>query len=328
MEEYETLEVLFRNLPLTDIETVLDDAYHREGPERPPRNPLGVFKAYVAKHLLGIRTLRELERKLWTDERLRNICDLEADEASYGRSVLSRFPKRVGISRLQRILQGIRRTLVSRGVVKGEIAALDGSFIKAYSSINMKTRLPVSDKDARVGKSSHGYGLGYTLHLTVDTKSELPITYTVTPANVKETRVARSILHRAKRILERRIRRLVADRGYSSDPLRAYARSIRVEPIIPYTNRQRPGLRGVLRIDKHLKPHGPTRLKRIYRKRSSIERVFSRLEELSFDKPRVRGIRNVTMHVQLCIITMLLNALVTHNAGKPSKIRSLKYYAN
>jgi IS5 family transposase len=192
----------------------------------------------------------------------------------------------------------------------------------------MKTRLPVSDKDARVGKSGHGYGLGYTLHLTVDTKSELPITYTVTPANVKETRVAQNILYRAKRTLRHRIRRLVADRGYSSDPYREYVRRLRIEPIIPYTNRQRLGLKGVLRIGKHLKPHGPTRLKRLYRKRNSIERVFSRLEELGIHKPKVRGIRGVRMHVQLCIITMLLNALASLNAGMPSKIRSLKYYAN
>lgn len=328
MEGYETLEELFRNLNLTDIETILDDAYHEEGPGRPPRNPLGVFKAYIVKHLLGIRTLRELERRLWSDERLRTICDLEPEEPAYGRSVLSRFPKRVGSGRLQRILSDMRRRLIELGVVKGETAAMDGSFIKAHSSINMKTRLPVSDKDARVGKSSHGYGLGYTLHLTVDTKSELPITYTVTPANVRETRVARSILYRAKRTLGHSIRSLVADRGYSSDPLRAYARSLRIEPIIPYTNKQRKGLKGVLRIDKQLKPHGPTRLKRIYRKRSSIERVFSRLEELGIDKPKVRRIRNVTMHVQLCLITMLLNASATINAQKPSKIRSLKYYAN
>jgi transposase/IS5 family transposase len=328
MEGYETLEELFRNLNLTDVETILDAAYHKEGAGRPPRNPLGVFKAYVAKLLLGVRSLRELERRLWSDERLRRICELEPNESAYGRSVLSRFPNRVGVERVQRILNQTRRRLIDLGVVKGETAAMDGSFIKAYSSLHLKTRLPTSDEDARVGMSSRGYGLGYTLHLTVDASSELPLTYTVTPANVKETRVAASILYRAKRILARRLRRMVADRGYSSDPLRKYARSIRVEPIIPYTNRQRKSLRGVLRLDEHYKSHGPTRLKRLYRKRSSIERVFSRLEELGIHKPKVRGIRHVTMHVQLCIITMLLNALATQNAGNPSKIRSLKYYAN
>ena len=192
----------------------------------------------------------------------------------------------------------------------------------------MKTRLGASDKDARVGRSSHGYGSGYTLHLTVDVKSELPIAYTVTPANVRETRVARSILHNAKRTLGRGLRILVADRGYSSDPYREYARRLRIEPTIPYTNRQRKDLKGVLRLDEHFKPHGPTRLKRLYRKRSCIERVFSRLEELGIHKPRVRGITDVTTHAQLCIITMLLNALATYNAGIPAKIRTLKYYAN
>ena len=328
MEGYETLEELFRNLNLTDVETILDDAYHQEGAGRPPRNPLGVFKAYIVKHLLGLRSLRELERRLGNDERLRSLCDLEADEPAYGRSVLSRFPKRVGAERLQRILNQTRRKLISRGVVNGETTAIDGSFIKAYSSLHPKTTIPISDKDAKVGKCKGGYGLGYTLHLTADTSSELPLTYIVTPANVKETRVARTLLYRTKRILHGRMRRMTADRGYSSDPFRKYARKLRVEPIIPYTNRQRRGLKGVLRIDERFNPHGPTRLKRLYRKRSSIERVFSRLEELGISKPKVKGIRNVTMHVQLCLVTMLLNALATHNAGNPSKIRSLKYYAN
>lgn len=328
MEEHETIEHLFRDLDLTDIETILDDAYHNKGPGRSPRNPLGVFKAYVAKLLLGIRSLRELERRLQSDERLRSLCDLEAGEPAYGRSVLSRFPKRVGVERLQRILNQTRRRLIDLGVVKGETAAMDGSFIKAYSSLHWKSTLPVSDEDAKVGKCKSGYGLGYTLHLTADTSSELPLTYTVTPANVKETRPARSLLIRTKRILRGRMRRMTADRGYSSDPFREYVRGNRIEPIIPYTNRQRRGLRGVLRIDEHFNPHGPTRLKRLYRKRSSIERVFSRLEELGINKPKVRGITSVKIHVQLCIITMLLNAQATHNAGTPSKIRSLKYYAN
>ena len=327
MEEYETLEQLFRNLDLTDIEAVLGEAYHSGGPGRPPRKPLGLFKAFLVKHLLGIRGIRELERRLENDERLRNICDLEADERAYGRSVLSRFPKRVGVERLQRILSSVRRRLVEVKVIRGVDVSIDGSYIKAYSRIEMKTRLGFSDPDARVGRSSHGYGLGYTLHLTADSKSELPISFRATPANVRETTVARSILIRTQQIL-RKMRRLMADRGYSSDPLREYVRNLNVEPIIPYTSRQRPGLKGVLRIDKQFKPHGPTRLKYHYKKRSSIERLFSRLEELDVDRPKVRGLRNVTMHIQLCIITLLLNALAAYNAGNPKKIRSLKYYAN
>ena len=38
-----------------------------EGPGRPPRSPLGIFKALVVKRLRRIPSDRELYRRLWDD---------------------------------------------------------------------------------------------------------------------------------------------------------------------------------------------------------------------------------------------------------------------
>jgi hypothetical protein len=84
---------------------------------------------------------------------------------------------------LQGIIDGLLKGLKDTKLVKGKNVALDASFIKAYSSIDMKTRLGRSDPDARIGK---GYGLGYNLHLSVDADSELPIAFSMTPANVRD----------------------------------------------------------------------------------------------------------------------------------------------
>lgn len=316
------------NVDLGFVDKLVSEAFHQDGPGRPPRKPLGVFKAHLSKRFLGMRGIRELERKLWNDPRLRHICDLEADEPAYGRSVLSRFPQRIGIERLERIIDHILKGFRKTGLVKGVNIAMDASFIKAYSRIDMKTRLGYSDPEARIGRGGRGYGLGYNLHLSIDADAELPVAFTVTPANIRDIQEASNLLKATRRKLPRGVRHLTGDRGYSSDPFRAEVWKRRIEPIIPYRSNQHIGMKGVLRIDKHFKPHGPTRLKRLYKKRSAVERVLSRLkEQLSLRNHKVRGLINITLHVQFCLIGMLLTAQAAINSHKPSKIRSIAYYA-
>jgi len=81
----------------------------------------------------------------------------------------------------------------------------------------------------------------------------------------------------------------------------------------------------VLRVDKYFRAHGPEREVRIYgRARSSIERVNSRLEDLlCLDRPKVRGLRNITVHTALCIITMLHVAVAALRLGMPEKARCI-----
>ena len=318
---------MLENADLGFIDKLVSEAFHQDGPGRPPRKPLGIFKAHIAKRFLGIRSIRELERKLWNDPRLRHLCDLEADEPVYGRSVLSRFPQRVGMERLERIIDHVLKGLKRIKLVEGKNLAIDASFIKAYSRINMKTRQGYSDPEAQIGRSGKGYGLGYNLHLSIDADVELPIAFTVTPANIRDIQEASNLLKATRKRLKD-IKHLIADRGYSSDPFRKEVRKKRIEPIIPYSNKQRVHWKGILRIDKQFKPHGPTRLKRLYKKRNAIERVFSRLkEQLDLTNHKTRGIRNLTLHIQLCLIGMLLNAQTAINTNKPSKTLSITYYA-
>ena len=56
----------------------------------------------------------------------------------------------------------------------------------------------------------------------------------------------------------------------------------------------------------------------------SIERVNSRLkEQLGLNKHRVRRLRNITVHVLLCIISMLLVAVAALRMNRPEKARSI-----
>jgi hypothetical protein len=106
------------------------------------------------------------------------------------------------------------------------------------------------------------------------------------------------------------VKTLVADSQYSSKRFRKRAADCGVEAVIPYPANQRPDEKGLLRVDEHFRTHGPARERRIYRRRASVERMISRLKEhLGLNVHRVRGLRNIAVHVPLCIIAMLLVAL-------------------
>ena len=136
MKRYETLETLLSKVDLSFAETVLNESYHAIGSRgRPPRKPLGVFKAHLLRRLRHVPSDRMLVRQLWKDPRLRRLCDIETDEPPYGIAVLSRFRSKVGPERLMRIVDQAIDLLVKKGRIKGEIIALDSSFIKARALI-------------------------------------------------------------------------------------------------------------------------------------------------------------------------------------------------
>ena len=52
----------------------------------------------------GVRSLKEMTRLLDVDPRLRKLCLIEQAEAGYPRSVLSRFNRKVGEDKLNKII--------------------------------------------------------------------------------------------------------------------------------------------------------------------------------------------------------------------------------
>ena len=111
---------ILSKLNLDDIEKVVKTAYHKENSQgRPPRKPMGIFKALIAKRLQQIPSERELCRRLWKDENLRELCDIEAEQKPYHPSQLSRFKTRVGTRRLQKIMNRLAKKLLNSGLIDG-----------------------------------------------------------------------------------------------------------------------------------------------------------------------------------------------------------------
>jgi Transposase DDE domain len=163
--------------------------------------------------------------------------------------------------------------------------------------------------------------------LAVDVKSELPVAMIVVSANENEKKHSISLFKKTLECVKPR--KLLADSQYSAASLRETALECGALPVIPYPRNQRVGVRGILRIDKKFRSHGPQKLKTAYRKRVAIERVFSRLKNLtSLMQHNLRGLAKITFHSQLCVLIMLLTAQAAVSTHKVDKSRSITYFGN
>jgi len=268
-----------------------------------------------------------LVRQMWKDPRLKKICDIEANEPPYGIAVLSRFRTKVGPQRLSRIVDQTVEVLVKNGRIKGQAIALDSTFIKAYSRRSLDNRTGYSDPDSRIGRAVRAKDLGYGLHLAVDVKSELPIAMIVVSANENEKKHSVHLFKKASEYVKPKT--LLADSQYSAGNLGETAIEIGALPVIPYPKNQSKGVRGILRVDRKFRSHGPQKFKVAYKKRVAVERVFSRLKNLaSLTQHNLRGLAKLTFHSQLCVLIMLLTAQAAINTHNQAKARSIRYFAN
>jgi len=326
MEKHEDVTSILSKLDLDDIEKTIYQPYIKTGAGRPPRKPLGIFKALMVKQLQHIPSDRELYRRLWNDETLRMICDIEEREKPYHPSQMTRFRDRVGPERLEEIMSGLIEELVEGKVIKGESVALDATFIKAWSRRDpADDSHGFSDPESRVGRDGKTYDLGYKAHVAVDVESDMPVATVVASANENEKKHAPELLDKVAQMFDG-FKVVVADSQYSSEKVRCCIAGCGAEPVVPYMSNQ---VRGgaVLRVDRYFRISGPAEERRLYGSgRACVERVNARLELVGLGCLRLRGLRNVLIHVLLCVILMLLVAVAALRLGRPWKARSLSSF--
>jgi transposase len=325
-DEHETLETLFRNIDLSIAEKIVRGCFHAVGPGRPPRSPSGLFRAFIVMRMKGVCSSREMTRLLNVDGRLRKICLLEEGKKGYPRSVLSRFARKVGADKLKRIIEDKVVTLLKRSKASDVDAVLDASFVKAWSIRHPKdSQKGFSDAEARVGRAGRTFGLGYKLHLSIDSESRLPLVSLVAPANENEKKHTPTILEKTKQLLCRvgaKLKSVIADSQYSDEKVRKT-----VDAVIPYPANQKRGVKGILRVDKKFRSHGPEDLKRRYHKRPSVEAVFSFLKtQYSLASNKVRGLKNVAVYALYSLLSPVLTREAAENIGRTDKAISPTYF--
>ena len=72
--------------------------------------------------------------------------------------------------------------------------------------------------------------------------------------------------------------------------------------------------------------YGSSEFKDLYKKRTSVERVFSRLLSMAMQEPSVRGLRSVQNYCTIAHISVLLVATVAHKQGQVDKVSFVRSF--
>jgi len=232
-------------------------------------------RAQVLKHLLRVPSDRRLALLLKRNRKMAKACGFRRKTPSHG--LFTQFRHRLGKDGYEKVFSLLLKQLLRSEAVKGEVVALDSTTIKAYSQRSLDSKSGKSDREARVGRGRRGFLLGYKVHTTCCATSELPLAFMVAPCNVNEERFIKPLLDKVKG-LGISYETVLADAQYDSAKVRKTVEEYGAEPVIPY--RKRSKIRHALKVGHDFVVHGAKRLVNLFRRRISIERVFSRAKEL------------------------------------------------
>jgi transposase len=219
------------SLNLGSIRGFLMSRYHEAGASRKPYPPVSMLKAQLLKHLFRVPSDRRLALLLKRNKRVARACGFRWKTPSHG--LFTQFRHRVGEDGYEQVFSMLLEQLLNGGAVKGEVVALDGTAIKAYSQRSLDNKTGKSDCEARVGRGRRGFTLGYKVHAACCTSSELPVAFTVAPCNLNEKRFTKPLVEKLRGhgvCFET----VLADAQYDSAKVRNTVREYGAEPVIPY----------------------------------------------------------------------------------------------
>jgi hypothetical protein len=191
-----------------------------------------------------------MTRLLDADPRLRRLCLIKPAEKGYTRSVLSRFIRKVRENRLINIIEEKVVKLLKHNGSRDVDSIFDASF----------------------------FGLGYLLHLAIDSATMVPLACTFASANQNEQKHSLNLLQKTKLILkqsEAKLRSVIADSQYSDSKLRDAVGAA----VIPFRSNQRRDVESLLRVDRKFRTYGPQDQKKEYHKRPHAEAVYGLPED-------------------------------------------------
>jgi hypothetical protein len=410
------LELVLDNLPDEEFMRLLEEKRGNGRNEYPVR---AVWNSILAGIVFQHISIESLRRELCRNGELREMCGfdpLDGAAAVPSSWAYTRFLRT--LRRHEDAIDKMFQTLIGElaGLLPdlGKYQALDGKFIESHGkpSKNKETD-GRRDLDAKWGMKQYrgtkkNGGLwesvkkcfGYQLNLLVDAKYELPLAFTVTPANAAEVKQVRPIVDALKEKhpeIGQQARYLIMDRGYDSTELYdSLWKEHGIKAIIDNRNcwndgeetRAVPGyenvvydfrgtvrcmdllsgelhemyyagfesardtlkyrcpaseygyicrfsarckLRSAIRIKRSADlrvfpqiPRSTEGWKRLYRMRSAVERVNSRLDvSFGFEQHFIRGLGKMRLRVSLAMLVMLAMATGHIKAGQLEKMRSL-----
>ena len=291
------------------------------GPVR--RGPHGydpeiLWHCFVAHYLLGRPSVSDLIRLLHDNPYIARACGIESPERIPSQPTFSRFFAKLSRqfirAQVNRIFHGLTQKSYRTLPDFGKSVAMDATDIKAWSNGAHKRH---TDKDAGwiVKKGTNGRHKstwGYKLSLLVDTTYELPLSMKVVSGNTHDINVAPTLLNQARWINHKfHPQYVLADTAYCSEAIRhLIRRQYNATPII----KTHPSHKRAVQAYPE-----DAEWQLIYDRRTSVERVFSRLKaNRKLNSLRVRGINKVRVHCLLSVIVLQAHALAS---GRRASVR-------
>ena len=222
----------------------------------------GMWAAMIAGLINQCHTLTAVVRLLKRDKETRLICGFSKDNLP-GEDALSRFLRK--LVKHTTLFDGFIQDLVNqlRELLPGfgDKLAVDSTDIVAYSNShrhdpsdpdahwgakkkgNAKTEGKNEGKGDQKGKSKEPdvyYWFGYKLHLVVDALYELPLAFTLTPANESDMTQMKPLLQKIGADKEKtQPQAVISDKGYDSQDNNTYIyKDCKAVPIIPIRERK------------------------------------------------------------------------------------------
>ncbi len=289
-----SLRKVLSNINLSEAEDILKQNYkYTPGqPGRPPLSPTGMFLSFILM-FLRMETYRDYHAFLEKNSFWRRQLGFRKspDIGSY-----SNFLNRIGAETMEQLFQSVVQQLLDKEFLNIHFVAQDGSILEGNPD----------DNEGNWGWDHihEAYVYGYKIHVIVDVFKELPVALSITKANTHDSTQFNTLYNQVKSYSTRFPTRFyTADKAFDASSIRKMLLSDKIQPIVKASK-------------VNIKPQYPLWFLKRYRKRTSVERFFSRLKEyLDLKKLQVYGEEAARFFAHLFCIGMLLVGYINHMLG-------------
>ncbi len=299
-----SLRKTMANINLSEIENILKNQYkYQPGkPGRPAISPIGMFLSFLLM-FLRMESYRDYHHFLEKDHFWRRQLGFvgNPDIGNY-----SHFIERIGINTFKHLFNQIVQQLIIDEFLSISTIIEDGSILLANPD----------DPEAKWGWDhiKEEYVYGYKLHVMVDPKTELPTAFTITTANVHDSKQFH-VLYTQIKTYDARFptRFFIGDLAFDSTTIRQTLLKNLVTPIVKASKTR-------------IRPHYPQWFHEKYIRRTSVERFFSRLKDyLNLKKLVIYGKQTLELYTTIILTGMLLIGYMNHLLGhSPRSIKTFK----
>jgi len=297
-----SLRKIITNINLSKTEEVLRSKYkYIPGkPGRPPITPTGIFLSFILM-ILRMESYRDYHAFLEKDFFWRRTLGFKQTPDI---SNFTHFLQRIGTDTFEQLFQVVVQQLLDEGFLNLHTIAQDGSILEAN----------LDDYEAGWGWDhiEEKCVFGYKIHVIVDTKNELPITLSITKANVHDSKEFQNLYSKTKSYKTRFPTRFyIGDKAFDTHNIRTTLLNEEVTPIIKASKTR-------------IKPKYPPWFLKKYKKRVAVERFFSRLKDyLDLKKLGIYSKKNVILYTYFICIGMLIIGYINQCLGySPRSIKT------